>query len=58
METRDELKELKKERKTIAKEIMKFQKREDDIIIKIRRIKKEIESIGTPWRKDKRMVIK
>jgi len=58
METRDELKELMKKRKTIAKEIMKFQKREDDIIIKIRRIKKEIESIGTPWRKDKRMVIK
>jgi len=58
VETRDELKELKKERKTIAKEIMKFQKREDDIIIKIRRIKKEMESIGTPWRKDIRMVRK
>ena len=50
METKDELKQLVKERKDIVRQILKLQKREDDIIIKIRLLKRRMKNIGTPWR--------
>ena len=50
METKNEIKQLIKEQKKIVQQILQLQKKEDDIIIKIRRLKKKMKNIGTPWR--------
>ena len=45
-----ELEQLVKEHKTIVQQIVSLQTKEDDIIIKIRLLKRKIKNIGTPWR--------
>ena len=47
---KEELEQLVREHKTIVRQITSLQVKENNIIIKIRLLKRKMKNIGTPWR--------
>ena len=52
MDNKNELKQLIKEQKDIVQQIVKLREKENNIIIKIRLLKRKMKNVETPWRKN------